>query len=98
MDLFGNKERELKNQLLRAATRYNDLVLKYNKLGKKWGDLVDTINQKGGQDFLDNATIGSKSQFSKSDIDSMIRLCHPDKHNNSTAATRITQMLLAMRG
>lgn len=35
--------------------------------------------------------------LSGEDLDRLIRLCHPDKHNGSEAATKATQMLLAMR-
>lgn len=35
--------------------------------------------------------------FSPDEIDTMIRLCHPDKHNNSQASNRITAKLLEMR-
>lgn len=37
------------------------------------------------------------TQFSPAEIESMIRLCHPDKHNNSPTANGITKKLLALR-
>lgn len=43
-------------------------------------------------------TMESDSRFSQSDIDSLIRLCHPDKHGNSSAANSMTVKLLTMRG
>lgn len=99
MDLFGNKERELKLKVDLWVDRYNDIAVRHNKLVNKWDKLVKLINSKGGQQFLDHATIDDQqtSQFTKEDIQSLIRLCHPDKHNNSVAATRMTQLLLKMR-
>lgn len=34
--------------------------------------------------------------FSPDEIETLIRLCHPDKHGNSQASTRITVKLLEM--
>lgn len=39
----------------------------------------------------------SSSQFSEEELKQLIRLCHPDKHGGSAAATKITQKLLALR-
>lgn len=37
------------------------------------------------------------SDFSREELDKLIRLCHPDKHGNSKASTEITQKLLSLR-
>lgn len=65
----------------------------------RWNDLVERINAKGGQEFLDRAVIPSEtsSQFTQAEIMVLIRLCHPDRHNNSNASNDITKKLLALR-
>lgn len=35
--------------------------------------------------------------FSQDEIRTLIRLCHPDKHNDSDSATTMTQRLLELR-
>lgn len=37
------------------------------------------------------------SEFSDEEIRALIRLCHPDRHNGSEAATRMTGRLLQLR-
>lgn len=71
--------------------------MELRSLRRKWNDLVDQINQKGGEDFLKRATIGGKQQFSQDDIFNLIKLCHPDKHGNSELANEMTKKLFAMR-
>lgn len=66
-------------------SRFFALLEKHNKL-------VSTINDKGGQQFLDG-----KPQFTQDEIRTLITLCHPDKHNNKESAKTVTQKLLAMR-
>lgn len=62
------------------------------KLLFKWNELVDRINDKGGEAFLQRAIL-----LDEDTVSAMIRLCHPDKHNNSETANRITKLLLEMR-
>lgn len=62
------------------------------RLLNNWNELVRRINDKGGEAFLQGAIL-----LSKDDLSAMIRLCHPDKHNNSETANRITKILLEMR-
>lgn len=38
-----------------------------------------------------------QGSFTPDEIKTLVRLCHPDKHNGSKAANEITQKLLAMR-
>lgn len=65
-------------------------------LRNKWNSLVDKLNRKGGQDFIDNAELGKKV-FTKEEIEVLISLCHPDKHCGSKKAEEITKKLLSMR-
>lgn len=65
----------------------------YNSLNNKWSELVDRINAKGGESFLD----GESSEFTDQEIKNLIRLCHPDKHDQSSMSKELTQKLLKMR-
>lgn len=38
------------------------------------------------------------SSFTKDEIRTLIRLCHPDRHGGSAAATNMTAKLLSLRG
>jgi len=60
--------------------------LAFNQLMKEHNNLVDRINEKGGEEFLQ----GNSTQFTKDEIKTLIILCHPDKHNNSIVAKDIT--------
>ncbi len=46
---------------------------------------------------IDKLKSAPSATFNGSDIDSLIRLCHPDRHGGSEASTRMTQKLLALR-
>lgn len=41
--------------------------------------------------------IQSAPQFSQDELNTILTLCHPDKHGGKESATRITQKLLHMR-
>lgn len=71
------------------------MQVEYQILLNKWNNLVEKINQKGGQSFLDGEK--KENQFSKGEINTLINLCHPDKHQQKESAVKITQKLLAMR-
>ena len=64
----------------------------YLDLKRDWNNLIEELNSKGGQEFLDKAVL-----FSDKEINTLIRLCHPDKHNQSTASNDITAKLLKIR-
>ena len=78
----------LKSTYLEYLESHVATLKEYRKLEKKWNDLVDRINEKGGEQFLNS------TQFTKSNIRELIILCHPDKHNNSDLSTRVTKKLL----
>ena len=40
----------------------------------------------------------TKGALSNKDIKRLLRLCHPDKHDNSALSTEVTKMLNDMRG
>ena len=70
------------------------LELEYAILLKQWNELIDRINAKGGEVFLQ----GSQSeQFTKQEVNQLIFLLHPDKHDGSKVAGELTAKLLTMR-
>jgi len=81
-----------------SSKKYNELASdaaeileKYEKLIRKWNKLINRINAKGGESFLDTP------RLTESEINKMIRLCHPDKHDQSAVSVEITKKLLSMR-
>lgn len=73
--------------------RENEDLLRFlNEKIDEWNKLVRIINGKGGQAFLDRAVL-----LSKEDINTLIQLVHPDKHQGKESATRMTQLLLTLR-
>ena len=66
--------------------RYESVVRSYNDLVEDYNVVVREYN-----------ALVTQSQFTDEEIASLIRLCHPDKHDGSEAATRMTQRLLEMR-
>jgi hypothetical protein len=69
----------------------------FKRVTGNWNELVERINAKGGEDFLDNAVLNPPSQFTQEDVNRLIRLCHPDRHNNSDVSNEITKKLLQLR-
>ena len=67
----------------------------FYRLNKKWNNLVDTINEKGGRIFLDGEI--KNKEFNEEEIKILIQLCHPDKHNGKQIAIDITKKLLDIR-
>lgn len=76
---------------------------RYDDLLEKWNALVRRINAAGGEAFLQGQQPHPASpatlqlQFSREEIETLIRLCHPDKHSGSQSANAMTQKLLEMR-
>lgn len=99
MDFFGNKRRSLESELSYIKERFKKLLKEHSDLTDRWNDVVADINAKGGRDFLDNGRLyhNDEPQFTQSEIESLIRLCHPDKHNGRELATRMTARLLELR-
>lgn len=70
------------------------LLVKFTHLQGEWNKLVDKINAKGGQAFLDGQR---HAQLSREEIKKLISLCHPDKHGGRELAKQMTQRLLELR-
>lgn len=66
-------------------------------LTKEWNALVKRINSKGGEDFMQDATVQVKTpQFDSDEIKRLLMLCHPDKHNGKEMAVTLTKKLLEL--
>lgn len=80
---------------------YTDkLEAKYLRLLDKWNKLVRQINDKGGQQFLDGASVvrSGNGQFTDAELRSILQLVHPDKHGGKASAVAITQKINKLRG
>ena len=74
---------------------YQTLVIRYLSLEAKWNTLVADINSKGGELFLQSNPF--VYDLTEDDINKLIFLCHPDKHDNSVKSTDITAKLLSIK-
>lgn len=92
------KESETKSAELADQVSY--LRAEKASLAREWNRLVEKINRKGGQSFLDHGVIPKKSigtDLSQEDIKRLLQLCHPDKHNGKPLASEMTAKLLSLR-
>lgn len=97
MFVLSSTHKKVKQEALAEVLK---LRLELLTLTAKWGKLVDQINAKGGQDFLNRGVIPGKSvpnSFTEEELLQLIKLCHPDKHNGDSEANEITRKLIAMR-
>ena len=83
----------------KSVSLLETVYAEHTKLLSKWNSLVDTINRKGGQSFLDSPPIKQtpQLQLSNDDIFALIKFCHPDKHGGNPKAGELTAKLLLMR-
>lgn len=90
-----------KELIRNARQEYNALVDKSNRLTHKWNNLVNQINDLGGQDFLvgkvPHPYAKGEAQFTDSELKSLLQLIHPDKNGGSEVSVRLTQKLNKMR-
>lgn len=77
-----------------SQSEYLLLLQQHTALVQEWNHLVGQINARGGEAFLQ----GSQNPFSMSEIRTLIKLCHPDKHAGNSEAEEITRKLLDLRG
>ncbi len=74
-----------------------DAIVKYGDLSKRWSDLVDRINALGGEEFIKRGEAAKDDRFTAEDIQRLLMLCHPDKHDGKQMATDMTQKLLKLK-
>ena len=93
---FNNLRAELqkaRDEQFQLLIKLHAVTQKYDQLHRKWDNLVDEINAKGGRAFLDN----KPTQLSQDEIRKLLSLCHPDKHDGKPVATEMTQLLLRLK-
>ena len=96
--LVSNHQKEilkLQQEVVKHKLDHLVALKKLNILKDQWNALVDKINAKGGEDFLNSTP--NTSGFTQAEIKSLIYLCHPDKHQQKPTAVELTQKLLSMR-
>ena len=71
----------------------------YDELLEKFNEIINLINKKGGQRFLDEGILPEQAapQFTKEEIKTLIQLCHPDKHGGKESAVEMTKKLNIIR-
>lgn len=99
--MFGfTTEKKLRSAQIAAISdrlSFNALVKKYRALQEQWDELVDLINSKGGQQFLDHATMDKPViPFNKEELKYILKRCHFDRNLDSELAHPVTCKLLDM--
>jgi hypothetical protein len=80
------------------STEYVLLQHRYDAQVREYNQLVQRINDLGGEDFLARAILPENAQGIDADLmRRLLSLCHPDKHGGSKMATDTTRTLLSMR-
>lgn len=72
---------------------------KHDKLLDEWNSLARQIKKHGGWQHMKACASGNKtvSGFTQDEINKLVILCHPDKHNGKQMAQDLTKKLIAMR-
>ena len=91
---YESRYRQYRDAYAEMRDEAERLQAKLGRLLKKWNGLVNRINDLGGEEFL---SAPKASQFTAAEIETLINLCHPDKHGGKESANRITAKLLGMR-
>jgi hypothetical protein len=82
----------------RSVQRERD---RWKELTEKWrSDAHENLylaHKLSRELFMLRVNGNGRSIFSESEIQTLIRLCHPDKHGNSPAANEMTAKLLSLR-
>lgn len=81
--------------MMQYLAEYQRYKQKYQNLLKEWNELVERINKHGGDAIFHKAR--PNNQLDAAEIDKLINLCHPDKHNGKPMATEMTQKLLQLK-
>lgn len=69
--------------------------LKYQLLLEEWNTLIRRINRHGGESIFSKKT--GAPQFDQEELQKLIQLCHPDKHDGKKMASDMTVKLLALK-
>jgi uncharacterized protein YcaQ len=83
-----------KRSVQRERDRWKELT---EKLKSDAHDNLYLAHELSRELFTLRVNGNGRSIFSESEIQTLIRLCHPDKHGNSPAANEMTAKLLSLR-
>ena len=95
---FTSKKRLRSAQVDLAINQIDTLRIlhAYKDLQAQWNELIDLINSKGGQHFLDNATLSGPGEFNKAELRYILQRCHIDKNRDNELAPEITRKLIEL--
>lgn len=71
------------------------LQVVFKGLLARWNETVRRINAQGGEDFLSGKL--TPKGLTEGDVDRLLMLCHPDKHDGKPMAVDMTARLLDLR-
>ena len=93
-----SKYDSLANQYFSLIRSNAQLNCDYGSLANKWSTLVRRINDLGGETFLLRGEAKHKqAQIAAEDVQRLLMLCHPDKHDGKQMATEMTAKLLKLK-
>lgn len=81
-------------ELGQKRLEYIDLMSKYRMLQLEFSELLTQRQSSTRQTSPKQET---SPQFTKEEIQTLVKLCHPDKHGQKPEATEITKKLLQLR-
>ena len=92
---YAEEEEALMKKLFYRVAAERDLAVRQHN------ELVQRINQLGGQEFLDgevpHPNAKSSNQFTDAELKSLLQLVHPDKNGGSEVSIRLTQKINSLR-
>jgi hypothetical protein len=87
------RQREVNaNAYWQLQREYHALDNKHDELVERLNNLVRKVNDNGGVEM-----IGKRSQFTDSELRSLLQLVHPDKHDGKESAKILTQKINQLR-
>lgn len=94
-DKYKKKFQNLAIEHRDLELKYTSRCLKFQELLRLYNNLIDRINQHGGESLFSGNN--KNIQFSESELRDILILCHPDKHCNSSRAHNITTKVNQLR-
>lgn len=98
MFVLNSTYQQMFQRAIRAELVLRSVSDDRDRLTDKWNALVNRINALGGENFLQRGAAARDDRFSAEDIQRLLQLCHPDKHDGKQMATDMTAKLLKMKG
>jgi hypothetical protein len=86
MDFFTSYKNAYKKEKIKSQS----LQILFDYTVQRYNNLVNKINKAGGEQIF-------TQQFSKEELRTLLILCHPDKHNGSTTAHKISTKINSIR-